>query len=319
MRLRHGVAAVLLLVFPLQAFGWLDIGHMAVAYVAYQHLTPQTRARANALIKLNPYYQSKWLPRVPAGTSVADRDMMVFMIAATWADEIKAADSGYTDDPGSTSPHRPGPDPDVSMRNIGYQDHLRHRYWHFINRPFSTDGTGLPSVPVPNAQTEIDLLRSSLGPANNDIKSYDLVWLLHLVGDVHQPLHAITRVSSQDGRGDDGGNKVIVCTSADACSSRLHTFWDGLPGSGDSLGGAIEYAKSLASPDPIAAVKLDTATWISESWQLAQSDVYVSPVLSGDGPFTITSSYSNHAKNMAKQRVALAGVRLANVLNMELK
>ena len=45
-----------------------------------------------------------------------------------------------------------------------------------------------------------------LQPARDALKSYDLSWLLHLVGDVHQPLHASTRVSSTDPGGDAGGN-----------------------------------------------------------------------------------------------------------------
>jgi hypothetical protein len=32
---------------------------------------------------------------------------------------------------------------------------------------------------------------SGHGSASDDVKSYDLLWLIHLVGDTHQPLHAI--------------------------------------------------------------------------------------------------------------------------------
>jgi len=47
--------------------------------------------------------------------------------------------------------------------------------------------------------------------------------------------------------------------------------------------------------------------------------VYVAPIGAGDGPFTITPAYRIAAKKLAEQRVALAGVRLANLLNEELK
>ena len=41
-----------------------------------------------------------------------------------------------------------------------------------------------------------------LAEADDDVKSYDMVWLLHLVGDVHQPLHATSRFSAASPQGD---------------------------------------------------------------------------------------------------------------------
>src|SRR5258708_33038111 len=54
----------------LPAYGWDSFGHMAVAYVAYQKLTPQAKTRGNDLLKLNPKY-SGWKGWVPAGTTPA--------------------------------------------------------------------------------------------------------------------------------------------------------------------------------------------------------------------------------------------------------
>src|SRR5262249_47588746 len=149
-------------------------------------LTPQARQRANDLIKLNPKYNT-WSTWVPVGTTPADKDRMMFMIAATWPDQIKG-DNTYTND-GTAGGDRPGNGPEASA-NIGYSDKARHRYWHFIDKPFSQDGTPLPPIPTPNAQERIALFRGVLASNSSDpLKSYDLVWLLHLVGDVHQPLH----------------------------------------------------------------------------------------------------------------------------------
>ena len=48
-----------------------------------------------------------------------------------------------------------------------------------------------PSIPTPNAVTQIGVIRKVLASSESDgLKSYDLVWLLHLIGDVRQPLHA---------------------------------------------------------------------------------------------------------------------------------
>jgi hypothetical protein len=59
-----------------------------------------------------------------------------------------------------------------------------HKYWHFIDTPFTIDGTALPAIPTPNAQERIALFRTVLASTSADpLKSYDLTWLLHLVGD----------------------------------------------------------------------------------------------------------------------------------------
>src|SRR2546425_12172122 len=98
---------------------WDSFGHMTVAYVAYQKLTPQTRDRVKALLKKNPYYGTKWSSMLPPGTSGTNKDMMIFMIAATWSDQIKS-DQTYRDD-GSHNGDRP--DGPTSSQNIGYTDH----------------------------------------------------------------------------------------------------------------------------------------------------------------------------------------------------
>ena len=98
-------ATRMLLVFVLlaglsgQAFAWNDRGHMTVAYIAYKQLTPVTRDRANALLKLNPKY-GEWAATVQQQAPTAsadDKNLMIFMIAATWADQIKR-DAAYKQD-----------------------------------------------------------------------------------------------------------------------------------------------------------------------------------------------------------------------------
>jgi hypothetical protein len=297
------------------AFGWNDCGHMSVAYAAYQQLTPATRARVSTLLKLNPKYAdwSATVDKQVPGASAADKDMMIFMIAATWADGIKR-DSTYTQD-GSDNGNRPDGSPDPG-KNSGYDDLLMHKYWHFIDTPFTTDGTTLPAIPTPNAQERIALFRGVLAStSSDDLKSYDMVWLLHLVGDVHQPLHASTRVSSVDPQGDAGGNLVKL----DCSKCELHAFWDDLLGTHNDAPSVIKSARKLPKPDATLAGKTSEKDWIAESFDAAQKVVYTAPVGSGDGPFTLTTAYKKKAGKLAKQRVALAGARLAALLNNELK
>src|SRR5439155_20336863 len=105
---------------------------MAVGYIAYQKLTSARKARVRDLLKLNPDYPN-WEKQIPPGVSTVEHDMMIFMIATTWADDIKG-ESQYSDD-GSDGGNRPGGP--TSSQNIGYSDLLRHRYWHFVDTPFS--------------------------------------------------------------------------------------------------------------------------------------------------------------------------------------
>ena len=213
-------ALMLMLVCSVPSYGWWDTGHMAVAYVAYKNLTPQTRARVDTLIQLNPKV-NEWLERIPEGTSPEDKKLMLFMIAATWPDLIKD-DPQYRDD-GTQGGNIP-PDDGTGGLNLGYSDRLKRKYWHFVDLPFSPDNTPLQDPPMPNAETQICAFRAVLASNSSDaLKSYDLVWLLHIVGDIHQPLHATQRFTQNTRNGDAGGNLVKVKDGADI---NLHSFWD---------------------------------------------------------------------------------------------
>jgi S1/P1 nuclease len=321
MKPKRGILALILLstlLLPFPLFAWNGVGHMAVAYVAYQRLTPATRARASALLKLNPDY-SNWVKQIPEGTSPQDQEMLIFMIAATWADQIKGeAEYSLDGAPGSNGNL---PDGESSAQNIGYKDHLQHRYWHFLDTPFSDDGTKLPPVPTPNAETQIVAFRKVIASsfADDDLKSYDMVWLLHLVGDVHQPLHCVTRVSKAEPEGDRGGNNEKVMCSDCNGAAVLHALWDNILAPGFDPAVALAAAKGLPEADSKSASNTDTESWINESVDDAQHYVYVAPIGPGDGPFTITAAYFAAAKKLGSERIALAGARLANLLNSELK
>jgi hypothetical protein len=288
------------------AFGWNAFGHMMVAAVAYDELTPAAHAKVTRLLQLNPDYP-KWVSRANG----ANRDEVAFVMAATWADAIKS-ERGYRNDGDRPS----GPD---ASRNIGYADMLQHRYWHYIDIPFSPDHTALLKPVAPNAQTQIAAFRKTLSApgASDALKSYDLVWLLHLVGDVHQPLHATSRFTRTQPTGDAGGNQVALCNRP--CRNELHAFWDDLPGTGKKPAVAIRRANRLPRPDARVAAIDDESKWVLESFEIAQNSVYMPPIGIGAGPFSIDGPYRNVAHGVARQRLALAGARLAHVLNEALR
>jgi hypothetical protein len=262
---------------------------------------------------LNPDHEN-WLALIPAGASPDDQKALLFMIASTWADRIKGNPAYHND--GSHGGNRP-PTDGTAGNNSGYDDLARHKYWHFIDVPFATDATTLPAVPLPNAQTQIVEFRKVLASGNADkLKSYDLTWLLHLVGDIHQPLHSTTRVSAAQPEGDDGGNGVKLVGSP----NNLHSLWDGLLGNDNSPQSAKEASAALPVAPANAVADLNVQHWISEGFIMSKNDVYRDPPIgTGVGPFTLTAAYLDSARQLAEKRVALAGARLARILNHELK
>jgi S1/P1 Nuclease len=161
---------------------------------------------------------------------------------------------------------------------------------------------------------------SSTSSEDDGQRSYALVWLLHLLGDVHQPLHATSRFSRALGGTDNGGNEVkIDCSPRASCleAHELHAFWDDLLGPNNTQPATVVNAVStLPIADEALAAIPDEKVWIEESFTLAKSDVYKSPPIgTTKDPSTITQAYKDNAERIAKERISLAGARLAKLLN----
>jgi len=282
---------------------WNNRGHMIVAAEAWEHLTPQTKSAVNLLLRHNPRYAA-WTSGLPS----ASKARAAFVRAATWPDYIKKAPGYYQDRLPNAK----------SARNIGYTDCWQHRYWHYKDLAFSPDQTDLLEPGIPNAETQIRMLTSALAdPAlGNDIRSYDLSWLLHIVGDVHQPLHATQRFIASHPQGDGGGNDVKYCLSS-PCEkgSSLHAFWDDAFGNAEDLRSVIQFAHDMAAPAAQDASSLDPAQWLNESFEIAKAKVYQAPIDNTLGPVVLTNAYRVDAAKTATARASLAGVRLANLLN----
>lgn len=335
----------LILVAPQQAWAWGNTGHEAVAYVAWQQMSPATRVRVLALLKKVPTLHNEsgeipgyveWISQLPPGLTTDQQNLYLFMRAATWADSIKHHGLHDSDTP------PPNLTEDV---NIGFGDDASHGYWHFVDAAFASDNEHVPSTPTPNAATQIAALRSDIASDEGDVlKAYDLVWLEHLLGDIHQPLHGTVRFNG--GSGDLGGNLVKIklpvpmeqkfkCAPSKTTPRELHAFWDDLPGScpaDTGLAAAAAFAKPLplllSNPNSATTDKLadvDPQDWAKESLAIAEKDAYAAPIGEGLQPedgtsgFLITTAYYNTALADAKDRIALAGARLAKLLNENLK
>jgi hypothetical protein len=149
-----------------------------------------------------------------------------------------------------------------------------------------------------------------------------LVFLVHFVGDLHQPLHCATR-------GDRGGNDLSVkyLGSAGHHSHDLHHVWDGdlvhaaMP-SGNALNSAATWNQAITPADRAAWQAGTTKDWAMESYALARAVSY----RRADGTWVPTAgqpdldqAYVDKAKPVVVSQLKKAGVRLAQVLNDALK
>lgn len=279
---------------------------MLIAAVAWSELTPASRVRVGQLLQLNPDY-AEWTQGLPA----SEKARIAFLKASTWPDVIRSA-PGYRNDSIAAS----GP---LATQNLGYADHLVHPYWHYRDEPLSADSAAGSPPETPNAGTQIEAFTATLrSAAPDEVKSYDLVWLEHLVGDVHQPLHAVSRFSHDAPQGDHGGNLVSLC-DAPGCRLGLHGYWDGALGSDPAPAAALAEAQALPrAPDALARIA-DDKVWLRESAAIARHTVYAAPIGPTLGPYHLTPDYETVAREVARGRAALAGRRLAALINANLK
>lgn len=199
--------------------------------------------------------------------------------------------------------------------------------WHFINRRFIINNA-VPDEPPPavNIQTVLDWSLRTLADSTstNNVKAFALAYLLHLGGDVHQPLHCATRFTPDFLEGDRGGNKF---TLTGARRDNLHSFWDAGGGvfnflvdlrpldNGSNRARVQQFATRLMTQNPPASITnlddLTPAAWVAESHQLARTEVYEGITLDG----TPDNAYRAKTRAISSRRMATAGYRLAKTLN----
>jgi hypothetical protein len=203
-----------LAVLPLPALGWNIPGHMLSAAIAYQILSqenPQSIDKVKAVLEKHPWYANQWHARLQ-DVPVGERDMVLFMQAARWADDIRSSDK------------------------------QQHRApWHYINWPFKPEGQP-PSVQTrePEPVNILTALAGNEGVMKNvsndpERRAIALAWLFHLVGDIHQPLHTSQLFTVDYSQGDRGGNEICVRVTQAGQPMNLHRFWDGVITSSQNL------------------------------------------------------------------------------------
>jgi hypothetical protein len=191
---------------------------------------------------------------------VADANRWIFQHAATWPDLIRG------------------------------QREYDHPTWHYVNFPYYIDGQ--PAPPGLNLSglypTRLDMdkwnvaqavkhcqraLKSDAPPSD---KALACCWLIHLVGDLHQPLHSTALVCERFPNGDRGGNSIPTVHGRN-----LHALWDGLLGRHHRPNDVAREVDELRAKTELWNVNTSSSVteWIRESHILSKSAGYSPDIL----------------------------------------
>lgn len=213
-----------------------------------------------------------------------------FVDMATWADELR------------------------------YQKIDVYSHWHYIDQAFSTDGSPLKNL-IDSDNAVYAMKNLQLVIKNEKANVYErvrfLAFLEHVMGDLHQPLHTVSNITSLTPDGDKGGN--IYYVNYNGHKTGLHYLWDSGLGifSGEATPDNVRtVATKISSDYPEAyfgkrASDLSLDTIIKEGLDNAKQYVYSVPMNENISP-----QYVSTGQQVAEQQAALAGYRLAKLLTL---
>jgi hypothetical protein len=181
--------------------------------------------------------------------------------------------------------------------------------WHFVNAPGGLDRQGyidfIKNTPQQNVYSEIPKLEAIIRNKNSsdDEKRIALYFLVHLVGDAHQPMHM--------GREEDlGGNKISVTWFRNP--TNIHTVWDSRIVDNENYS-YTEYANILNSISKEKKQTLQAGTledWMYDTYILA-NDVYANISNGAE----LSYGYSYRYKYVMEEQLQKGGLRLAVILD----
>jgi S1/P1 Nuclease len=294
---------------------WNGTGHQVIALIAWNNLSPEARAKVVRLLQAHPNYSSM-LTKADVPADKKDRD--AFLVAATWPDLVR-------------TPTSPGAK-------------YNHPVWHYVDFPYvigelpaedpkpeEPEVKWTPGTDPTNAAQAFAKCVAELGDdklADGD-RAVAMAWIEHLVGDIHQPLHAVSMFNRTLPKGDQGGNLLMV--QAKESVSNLHALWDGMLGNYQSDDEIEQIAKRIIDAHPRKDLTeqlavTDFEAWAKASFEQAKKDSYwggklayltreeqnkdrLRPVPA------VPEGYMDKARADADADVALAGYRLADLLN----
>lgn len=307
---------------PLPALAWDGVGHRLSAAIALQFVDDSTRQELLRILRAHPRYQADFIAEIP---DFIDRDDDAQL--AQWL----LGQAAYW--------------PDIAR---GLPDAERVRYnrpsWHYTDgawvrgaatlqgnqyvgiAPFpnihgENANTVINEADVHNVVTALDYNTRLLADLNqtDTVRAVALCWVLHLIGDIHQPLHTGSMYSAHVFEtGDLGGNRIPVG------NSNLHAEWDGALRRGGLASNLTDILDLLPEIEATtgSASQSDWTAWMQESRELLVSAVYTDAMKDAirqadqsgaDELHTLTVSdrYRQEMRRQARERLGLAGLRLA--------
>lgn len=259
----HLVAFCAAVLLPCSALAWGPTGHRLVARLAETQLRPPARAEVARLLRGEPD---------PTLAGVAN-----------WADDLR-------DDPDAG-------DPDLGRRTSR---------WHYVNLA-EDDCAYRPPAHCPNGDCVIEAIRSQRAlladrRQPDAVRAQALKFLVHLVGDAHQPLHAgYAR--------DKGGNTVQL--QVDGRGSNLHRVWDSDVLASAGLSEPKYIARLAPRPAPLQPLGIarNPARWAEASCRIVLRDGFY------PARTTLDPAYFARWRPTAELQLRIAGFRLALLLN----
>jgi hypothetical protein len=183
--------------------------------------------------------------------------------------------------------------------------------WHFVNIEIGSKGydprrdCARDDCVVAQINRDIAVLRDPKAPHAAKVEA--LRFLIHFVGDLHQPLHAADRR-------DKGGNNLIVFMKNRR--TNLHRVWDedlveALGPDAGAVAGSIE--AGLSPQDKAKFAAGTPADWANESFSVATKEIYAR--IPSRGPIRLPRDYARRENAAVRLQLARAGIRLAALLN----
>jgi hypothetical protein len=185
--------------------------------------------------------------------------------------------------------------------------------WHYINIPIEAPrGNWRPYCPGNECiVTAVERFAARLADQQLSAAEREeaLRFLVHFVGDLHQPLHC-------GDRRDRGGNDVPVVFRGRP--TNLHSIWDTpLPGETLRLEGVRERLLREADPEELQrAAEGGPEEWVWDSHRASRDFAYAA--LPPARPALLDDEYAQQAYPVIERQLRLAGLRLAAMLNRAL-
>jgi len=194
-----------------------------------------------------------------------------------------------------------------------------YTHWHYIDFAFSLDGASLKDlIDTDNAVWAVNKIEPVIqnAKANFYERTRFLAFYAHIISDLHQPLHTVSLISTKLPDGDQGGNSYHIVYQNK--KSNLHSLWDAGVGVFSGINNkehANEIADQLMRQYPEnyfqnKLTKLNPEDWVQEGLHHAKATCYNTPY---EGK--ISEQYIEKGQRLAGQQAALAGYRLAKLLD----